>query len=285
MAKNEIAVTGETFDLQVIDTNMSEAIAEEMDGLGTIPYDMVKIPSGGGLAFEVPTDDEDAPEMVQELVGVILFHHPANGYWEGEYDGQNSSPSCSSHDGKVGIDTETGECKDCATCQFNQFGSGKDGAGKACKNMHRCYILREGNPVPLLLVLPPTSIKGLRDYIGKKVVLKGKRSYQVITKIKLVKDKSAGGITYSRAVFSNIGELTGDKLAVAKSYAESIKEMNKNVEITADDLAAPTPTRPATEVPADGQFHEAAPEAAEVFTDAEEAIFEQAETKQEELPV
>ena len=286
MSKNEVAVvTGETFDLQVLDMNMHEAMAEEMDGLGTIPYDTVKIPSGGGLAFEVPTDDEDTPEMVTELVGVILDHHPVNGYWKEKFDGQNNQPDCASYDGKVGIATETGECKDCATCPYNQFGSGEGGKGKACKNMHRCYILREGNPVPLLLVLPPTSLKGLRDYIGKKVVLKGKRSYEVITKIKLVKEKSGDGITYSRATFTSVGTLSGDKLAMAKAYAESIKGMNRNVEITADDLATPEQAKPATEVPADGQFHEANAEASEVFTEAEEAIFEQADAKQEELPV
>lgn len=286
MSKNEVAVvTGENFNLQVLDLNMSEAIAEEMDGLGTIPYDTVKIPSGGGLAFEVPTDDEDAPEMATELVGVILDHHPVNGYWANKYDGQNNQPNCASFDGKTGIDTATGECKDCATCPYNQFGSGEGGKGKACKNMHRCYILREGNPVPLLLVLPPTSLKGLRDYIGKKVLLKGKRSYEVITRIKLVKERSADGIAYSRATFANIGTLEGEKLAMAKAYAESVKGMNRNVEITADEFVAPEQARPANEVPADGQFHEASAEATGVFTEAEEAVFEQADAKQEELPV
>ena len=287
MSKNEVAVvTGETFDLQVLAGDMTEAIAEEMDGLGTIPFDKVKIPSGGGVAFEVPTEDEDNPDMEKELVGVILYHHPINAYWQTKYDGQNNQPDCASYDGKTGVHMETGECINCANCEFNKFGSDDNGRGKACKNMHRIYFLREGNPVPILLTLPPSSLKGLRNYLGKKVVLKGMRSYQVITKVTLKKEQSGDGIPYSRAVFTSVGVLTPEKLEMAKQYAESIKASNQNVEITEDDYnMAPTQQTPSNEAPADGEFHEAPADAKEVFTEAEEAIFEQADAKQEELPL
>ena len=74
MAKNEVA-TMDSFNLVTLaNSDLAEAIAEELDGLGNLPYDKVKIPSGGGLAFEIPGDDEDNPESSTELVGVILFH-------------------------------------------------------------------------------------------------------------------------------------------------------------------------------------------------------------------
>lgn len=80
MGKNEVAVTEDKkFNLVTMaESGLSEAIAEEMDGLGSIPYDKVKIPSGGGLAFEIPGETEDDPQTATELVGVILFHHPLN---------------------------------------------------------------------------------------------------------------------------------------------------------------------------------------------------------------
>jgi hypothetical protein len=40
--------------------SMNAAVQEEMDGLPTT-FDRVKIPSGGGLAFEVPGDDPGQP--------------------------------------------------------------------------------------------------------------------------------------------------------------------------------------------------------------------------------
>ena len=153
--KNELAVVKD-FNLVTISGDLAEAIAEEMDGLGTIPFDRVKIPSGGGLAFEVPGEDEENPETAGELVGAILYHHPVNAYWIEKFSGGNEQPDCSSMDGKQGILRGTGEIMSCADCPHNKFGS--DGLGKACKNVHRVYILREDNPVPLILSLPPTSL-------------------------------------------------------------------------------------------------------------------------------
>lgn len=252
MNKNEMTVTQEQqFNLQVLQLD-AEALAEEMDGLGPIPYEKVKIPSGGGLAFEVPTDDEDNPDMVKELKGIILYHHPINAFWQNKYDGQNSNPDCASYDGKVGVVTATGECIDCSRCPHNQFGSDTNGRGKACKNMHRCYVLMEGNPVPIILTLPPSSIKGLRDYLGKKVVMKGMRSYEVITKISLKKEQSGDGITYSRAVFNFAGKLEGDMLGTVREMAESIKKANTNIDITAEDYDMPPQNTAPTD---DGNFH------------------------------
>ena len=131
MAKNEL-IPSEKFNIVTLEGDMSEIIAEEMDGLGTIPFDNVKIPSGGSRAFEIPTEDPENPATEKEIVGVILFHHPINGYWANKYDGQNNNPDCSSYDGKQGIEPATGCVNDCASCPRNQFGSGEGGTGKAC---------------------------------------------------------------------------------------------------------------------------------------------------------
>lgn len=241
MAKNEVAVTNESFNLVTLEGEIAEAIAEEMDGLGTVPFDRVKIPSGGGLAFELPGEDEDSPEIERELVGVILYHHPVNAYWREKFEGGNEQPDCSSYDGKMGVDKETGECKSCGDCPFNQFGSGENGSGKACKNVHRIYILREGNPVPLVLSLPPTSLKFMRDYISKRILLKGMRCYHAVTKITLKKEKSAGGIDYSRAVFTFAGKLTPEQIAAAEAMANTIKQTDRNIDVSDDyNTAAPT---------------------------------------------
>lgn len=236
MAKNEVAVQSGNFNLVTLEGEMAAAIAEEMDGLGTIPFDRVKIPSGGGIAFEVPGEDEENPESVTDITGVIIHHHPVNAYWKEKFSGGNEQPDCSSYDGKTGIDRETGECKNCAVCPYNQFGSDHDGgAGKACKNVHRVYILREGNPVPIILSLPPTSLKSMRDYIGKRILLKNMRCYNAVTKITLKKEKNASGINYSRAVFTFLGKLTAEQSAAAKAMAENIKSMDRSIDIDNSD--------------------------------------------------
>lgn len=250
MAKNEVTVQSEAFDLVTLTGEMAAAVAEEMDGLGTIPFDRVKIPSGGGLAFEIPGEDEDNPETTSEILGVIVLHHPVNAYWANKYAGGNEQPDCSSYDGKQGVDRATGAVKNCANCPYNQFGSDTSGSGgKACKNVHRVYILRAGNPVPLIISLPPTSLKGMRDYIGKRVLLKGLRCYDVITKITLKKEQNANGIKYSRAVFTMAGKLTPEQAKAAKAMAESIKLIDKNIDIDDSDYTAAPVRQAATPSP------------------------------------
>ena len=241
MANNEVAVVNGNFELVTLEGALAEAIAEEMDGLGTVPFDRVKIPSGGGLAFEIPGEDEDNPETATELTGVILYHHPVNAYWKDKYNGSNDQPDCASFDGKQGVDKETGCISNCAEWRFNQFGSGEGGTGKACKNAHRIYILREGNPVPLILSLPPTSLKYMRDYISKRILLKGMRCYHAVTKITLKKEKSQGGIQYSRAAFTFGGKLTPEQILQAEAMAETVKAFDRNVEV-GDDYATAAPT-------------------------------------------
>ena len=91
MAKNEVATTDKKFELVTLTGELAEAIAEEMDGLGSIPFERAKIPSGGGLAFELPGETEDEPVMSTELTGVILHHHPVNAYWAEQYVAETSS--------------------------------------------------------------------------------------------------------------------------------------------------------------------------------------------------
>lgn len=249
MAKNEVAVTAGNFKLITLTGDLAEAVAEEMDGLGSIPFDRVKIPSGGGLAFELPGEDEEDAESATELVGVILDHNPVNSYWANKFTGGNEQPDCSSFDGKQGVVRDTGEIRNCESCPYNKFGS--DNAGKACKNIHRVFMLREGNPVPLILSLPPTSLKYMRNYIAKRVLLKGYRCWQVLTKITLKKEKSKDGITYSRAAFAFIDALTPEQVQQAAAMRDMVKSIYRTIGVDAEDYS---------QTPADGT---AAPKADE----------------------
>jgi len=216
-----------SFEIVPLSEDIRQIIGEEMEGLGTIPFDKVRIPSGGGLTFELPGEDEDHPESVPELVGVILDHHPINAWWRDEYSGGNQQPDCSSLDGKTGILTGTGDTRDCSVCPFNEFGSGRSGKGKACKNMHRLYILRSGEPLPLILNLPPTSLQALRNYLAKKVAIRGKRSWQVVTRITLKKETNADGIRYSQAVFAKVCDLGPEECRTIEPMVLMIRELTR----------------------------------------------------------
>lgn len=235
MTNNNALVKASSFNLAPISDEITQIINEELDGLGTIPFDNVKIPSGGGLAFEIPGDDPDNPDTVQLLTGVIVHHHAINTYWEQDFDGSNNLPDCSSADGKTGMNIHTGEIQPCASCPYNQFGSAGKGNGKACKNGHRIYLLRENEQLPILLTLPPTSLKAFKDYIAKRLVMKGKRSYEVLTNIKLKKEKNADGIAYSACVFSKADDLSREQVAAVLPTAGWIKSIASNIPLVEED--------------------------------------------------
>ncbi len=226
------------FDLTALNAGFSDALLEEMDGLETT-FDRVKIPAGGGLTFEVPGEDPEEPEMSKEIIGIIVDKHPVNAYWEEEYSGANTPPTCVAIDGKFGVGHPGGQC---SSCPLNEWGSDEGQKGKACKNLHRVYILRSGESFPILLTLPPTSIKNFSGYIAKRVLSKGLRTSDVVTSVTLKKTANAKGIPYSQAVFKVAGVLNPEQRKTMKDYVASIKTTTREIGIYQDELASHTET-------------------------------------------
>lgn len=198
-----------------------DGFAEEMEGLN-FEFTYVKVPSGGGTAFEIPTPDGDDTDVVKEIEGVIVHHHPVNAYWAEEYSGGNEPPDCSSMDGRVGTGEPGGYCR---TCPMNEWGSGSDGTGKACQNRRWVFVLQQGEMFPVLFSLPPTSLSNFGNFISRAVLQKGMRSYQVVVKAKLKKAQSSGQIDYSQVTWSVVGMLDEKTSTEMKKYSEEVKAL------------------------------------------------------------
>lgn len=208
----------------VVDSSFtSEDLADDMEGL-QMSFQRIKIPSGGNIVFEIPTDDPDNPNYVKTVEGVLIHHHDANAYWpEGsEYD-ENTAPLCSSVDGKQGIGEPGGLC---AMCGMNQYGTAPEGRGKACKNMRMLYLLQSGESIPIQISLPPTSLKPFKTFINQAFLLRRRPSYSSVIQIGLRKENN-GGNDYSVATFRLIRNFEGEQLAQIRSYTESFKEQIK----------------------------------------------------------
>lgn len=215
----------------VVANGIGTDFSEETDGL-TPTFDRIKIPAGGGVAFEVPGDDPNSPDMVKEFEAVILYHHPINMYYKDKYDGSNNPPDCGSMDGKVGINSD-GEIVDCAKCPLSKFGSDEGGKGKACKQKRRLYLLREGEMLPILMTLPTGSLVEFSKYI-MRLLNKNTKANQVVTKFSLKKAQNATGINYSQAVFSVARSLSPEEQvcianasAQAKAFAQSAETIEE----------------------------------------------------------
>ena len=207
--------------------NLAQMLAEEMDGL-SLTFDRIKIPAGGGLAYEVPSDDVNNPDTVKEFKAVILYHHPVHTYYKEKYTGGNTPPDCGSMDGKTGIDAD-GVVNACKECEFGEFGSGDNGVGKACKQKRRLYILRAGEALPNILSLPTGSLGGFSKYV-MRLLSKGKKPGMVVTKFALKKEQNSGGINYSQAVLSVDRHLSDDEAAGLLSLSEQMKAFAGKVE-------------------------------------------------------
>jgi len=198
--------------------DLMSIFAEEMDGM-TPSFERIKIPAGGGVAFELPGDDPDSPDMAKEFKAVILYHHPINTYYKDKFDGASNPPECGSMDGRMGLSSD-GEIVTCSECAFSKFGSSEDGKGKACKQKRRMYLLREGELLPTILTLPTGSLGEFSKFV-MRLLGKGQKSNQVVTKFSLKKAQNAGGITYSQAVFCVDRKLSEDEqVNIAKMSAQ-----------------------------------------------------------------
>ena len=83
--------------------------------------------------------------------------------------------------------------------------------------------------------LPATSHSNFKDYI-KRLTNRLKHYYSVVTSIKLEKDKSAGGITYSKATFSKVADLSPAERNAVKQYIDSIRDTIRRID--AETIAA-----------------------------------------------
>lgn len=219
---NELALTATTGYAMLADRDiMKEVMSEDCLGLD-FSFDRVKIPAGGGTAFEVPSGENEDSEMTKELVGVIVYNHPAYAYYRNSYAGGSNPPDCGSMDGVNGRGNPGGKCAD---CPYNKFGS--NGQGKQCKNKRQLYILREGEIFPIVLSLPTGSLKSFTNYV-KNQLSRGRKLNQVVTKITLKKANNASGIAFSQAVFTFDRMLSPDERAGVGGITESVKAYAAN---------------------------------------------------------
>lgn len=267
---NEMAVIND-FAIVDIYTGMTEEDAAELkDQLEDfseeqgLNYKVIKVPSGGQLAFAIPGDEEDDEDYEKEFEGVIIFTHRMNGFWPNPMgSSEDKAPQCSSMDGKTGVDRYSGEVRNCETCPFNTFGSDSRGKGKACKNMRRLYLIRSSDPNLYMLSVPPTSIRDVNRQLTKIMGSKGIPYTKLLIALKLQKAQNADGIAYSKVVLEKRGILPQAVADQIVAMRNEIKQQYQQNAITADDYAAdstvphddaPLPDEPPafTDIPPEG---------------------------------
>ncbi len=231
------AIVDKEATLEILQTNM-----EGID----FQFERIKIPSGGMTVFEI-TDESGETKNVNELVGIILDHYPVNAYWSSEYSGQNNPPDCVAMDGKNGIARPESGLPGgvCSKCPLNQWGTdpqkdGTTGAGKACRNLHRVYLVLDGEIFPKLITCPPTSLKSLGIYM-KSLSNKVKPHYAAITRVKPIKAQNKKGIAYTQISFTKMVDLAPAAALEVKKFVEGLKPAMRAQRIEAADYNVEEP--------------------------------------------
>lgn len=226
-------------DLATIDNNglavshadLATALAEEMgfgSQLGGSGFDRVKVPSGGGLMWELPGANPDDPEVVKELRGVVVDDHFISSLWLGDdgkaaaFTGGNSHPDAIWFEVRpneiVGVLNDRARAAGCQenidADPFNQWGSGANGNGKAAKQSYRLYLQRQDDIAPLQITLPPASVGNWLKF--KRHIMATHKCFipAAVVSLTLKKADSAGGVSYSQVQF-NLAEKLGDEAAHA----------------------------------------------------------------------
>ena len=105
---------------------------------------------------------------------------------------------------------------------WNQWGSGRGGVGKRCKESRLLMVLREGDVFPLLIRAQPGSLKTVRPFILKLPV----PHWRAVIGLSLQKVKNKGGQEYSQIVPRYVGPVPADVgIEIKRLYTDPLTRM------------------------------------------------------------
>lgn len=243
-SSTDVATVSEYAALATADGLSVDVLRENIGtgGMRVFDLDRVKVPAGGGRAWEIPELDGSV-NAANSIEGVIVAWRDPRAYWRLSLDesGGGAPPDCSSDDGvlgrgEFGVGSDAHPSGECATCPMSQWGSKPDGGNaQACKQMRLLFILQPDNLLPLALFAPPTSIGPIKRYF-MRLSTRGIRYYEVVTALSLTHAESNGGITYSQVEPRLVGRLSADDAARVKAYSDSIQDALATVQVRQEDV-------------------------------------------------
>lgn len=210
---------------------------ESLDSFTDLKLPLIRFKEGFTFA--------EGEDPVEEFEGVILYTKETNVYYANRYKpGSAVPPDCFSPDGRV-PSVANPQSPDCKSCKHNQFGSSREGEGKACKNTRPVYILTDGAVIPRVLRIPPTSIGLVKQYILKLATDYG--SYMGV-KTKFSAYKKTESQTHYNIQLSFAGKLNAQEKVNVAFIREGWLQLMKEQQFHAPDMdgdAAAGPAEPA----------------------------------------
>lgn len=193
-------------------------------GISPLDLDRVRMPTGGSTNWTIPSLEGDKIET--EIEAVIIHQKDGRLYWSGPYTGSGKVPDCTSDDGVTGHGDPGGVCEECPFAQWNS--DPKGGRGQACKQVRYLFLVRSGDRIPIVLVLPPTSLAAIRQY-GLRLASKNRHTGTVVSRFKLKESRNADGVKYASLVTEVARALTNEEIEAFRTYSYSLKPILEKV--------------------------------------------------------
>lgn len=221
---------------QVDQERLRETIQANLGGAQLTEFDLdrIKIPSGGGSAWEVPM--LDGTDTAKEIVGVIAHHKTVRSYWKVSLDesGGGTPPDCSSPDNVWGYGDPGDQLRangtTCADCPMAQFGSDERGRGQACKESHLLFLLPPGELLPWVVSLPPTSLGNCKKFLAR-LTSKAVPFYSVMVALSLEKVKGQGVPDYAVAQMKMVERLSPEDTDRVKKLGVDYRQVFERVTV------------------------------------------------------
>lgn len=222
------------------DNKTLEIIKHNLEGEEITEFDLarVKMPSGGATSWEYPILGGTEPR--KEIPGVVVYSKFTRSYWEQEFKGGNIPPDCSSPDATLATPREgfkppakqEGNYFVCDTCANQEWGSSQTGSkkGQACKKMRPLFLLTAERMLPLVIVLPPSSLQAAKKFF-LELIDYGVDQESIIVNIGLEKIDNGTVPAYSQAVFTAGETLTDDQVAFVREYAATMRPHFERVQL------------------------------------------------------
>lgn len=231
---------------------VAETLAVNTRGrpIGPRDLDEVRVPAAGNTMWQIP----DLGNIVNQeaLTGIIIHWREERAYWQTSFDesGGGSDPDCQSKDGVMGQGNPGG---DCSACPMAEFGSGDKGSGQACQLRRILYLVRTDDLLPIMVSIPPGSIKAIHKYF-LSLASKGVKFFHVETELRLTPTQNKAGIKFSQVTPRVSKRLTKDMVEKVDSYVDQIKASLESMPSTAGREAPPAQAAPDTEAEAKETF-------------------------------
>ena len=198
------------FEVLKPDSEIAQALAANLNGekLTVSDLTIVKTPSGGNTNWTI--EELSGEVTTDSITGLLVYYAPHGVLWPLADPSGDSKPLLVTDNlitaRKVGDDYGDLDPKvieayrnddgtyDWLNLPYNQFGTGKGGFGKRCKEQRIMCILREQDHFPLLIRVAPGSLRNVTPFVKKLPV----EHWRAIVELKLEKAKSSSNQDFSK---------------------------------------------------------------------------------------